>query len=64
MDQEVVVYVHSEYYSAISNNGMWFQGKWMQLEDSMLNEVTRIRNTKATCFLSYMEDRSKEKHIH
>jgi hypothetical protein len=22
-----------EYYSAIRNNYMWFEGKWMQLED-------------------------------
>jgi hypothetical protein len=43
---------------------MGFEGKWMQLEDVMLNEVSQIRNTKDTCFLSYMEDRSKDKHIY
>jgi hypothetical protein len=29
-----------EYYSAIKNNGMWFEGKWMQLENIMLSEVS------------------------
>jgi hypothetical protein len=24
---------------------MWFEGKWMQLEDIMLGEVIQIRNT-------------------
>jgi hypothetical protein len=27
-------------------------------------KLTMIRDTKAACFLSYMEDRSKDKHIH
>jgi hypothetical protein len=52
-----------DYYSATRNNDMGFEGKWMQLEDIMLSEV-RIRNTKDTCFLSYMEDRCKDKHIY
>jgi hypothetical protein len=58
MGQENVVCNTMEYYSAIKNNDMWFEGKWMQLEDMMLSEA-RLRNTKATCFLSYMEGRSK-----
>jgi hypothetical protein len=53
-----------EYYSAIRNNDMWFEGKWMQLENITLSELSRIRNTKATSFLSYVEERSKDKHIH
>jgi hypothetical protein len=52
-----------EYYSAIRNNYMWFEGKWMQLEGIMLSEV-RIRNTKAAYFLSHMENKSKDKHIY
>jgi hypothetical protein len=35
-----------EYYSAIRNNYMWFEGKWMPLEDIILSEVVaekRIR---------------------
>jgi hypothetical protein len=27
-------------------------------------KLDRIRNTKDACFLSYLEDRSKDKHIH
>jgi hypothetical protein len=30
-----------EYYSAIRNNDRWFEGKWMQLEDIMLSEVSQ-----------------------
>jgi hypothetical protein len=30
-----------EYYSAISNEDMWFEGKWIQLEDIMLSEVSQ-----------------------
>jgi hypothetical protein len=30
-----------EYYSATRNNDMWFEGKWMQLEDIMLSEVSQ-----------------------
>jgi hypothetical protein len=48
-----------EFYSARRNNDMWFECKWIQLEDIMLSEVTQYRNTKAIYFLSYMEDRSK-----
>jgi hypothetical protein len=53
-----------ENYSATRNNDMGFEGKWMQLEDTMLSEVSQDQNTKDACFLSYMEDRSKEKHKH
>jgi hypothetical protein len=48
-----------EYYSATRNNDMGFEGKWMQLEDIMLSEVSQAQKHKATCFLSYMEDTSK-----
>jgi hypothetical protein len=27
-----------EYYSATRNNEVWFEGKWIQLEDIMLNQ--------------------------
>jgi hypothetical protein len=42
---------------------MWLESKWMQLEDIMLR-LARLRNTQVECFLSYMEDRSKDKHIY
>ena len=42
MDTENVVYLHNEVYSAIKNNEfMKFLGKWMDLEDIILSEVTQ-----------------------
>jgi hypothetical protein len=35
-----------EYYSAIKNNGMWFKGKWMQLEDILLTKVSQAQKHK------------------
>jgi hypothetical protein len=29
-----------EFYSATRNNDNWFEGKWMQLEDIMLSELS------------------------
>ena len=42
------VYTHTmEYYSAIKNNKiMAFAGKWMKLEDIMLNEISQSHKTK------------------
>jgi hypothetical protein len=53
-----------EYYSTRRNNDMEFESKWMQLEDIMLSDVSRDQKQKIHVFLSYMEDRSKDKHIH
>jgi hypothetical protein len=39
-----------EYYSTIRNNDMWFEGKWMQLEDIMLNEVSQDKKHKSHMF--------------
>jgi hypothetical protein len=42
MDTENVVHLHIEYYTAIKNNEfMKLFGKWMNLEDIILNEVTQ-----------------------
>jgi hypothetical protein len=42
MDQEIGVYIYTmEFYSAIRNNDMQFEGKWIQLEDIMLSEVSQ-----------------------
>jgi hypothetical protein len=41
------------------NETMWFEGKWMQLEDTMVSKVSQVQKAKAACFLSYMGDRSK-----
>jgi hypothetical protein len=47
-----------EYYSATRNNDMGFEGKWMQLEDIMLSEVSQDQKHKR-CMLSLIH-----KHIH
>jgi hypothetical protein len=41
MDQEIVVYIHKGVLLVTRNNGMGFEGKWMQLEDIMLSEVSQ-----------------------
>jgi hypothetical protein len=53
-----------EYYSATRNNGMGFEGQWMQLEEIMLCEVSQNQKLKRTCFSSYREDRPKDKYIY
>jgi hypothetical protein len=35
-----------EFYSATRNNDMGLEGKWMQLEDIMLSEVSQIQKAK------------------
>jgi hypothetical protein len=52
-----------EYYSATRNNDTVFEGKWMQLEDIMLSEVSQDQNHKR-CMHSLIHGRSKNKHIH
>jgi hypothetical protein len=39
-----------EYYSATTNNHMGFESKWMQLEDTMLSEVSQNQNHKRHMF--------------
>jgi hypothetical protein len=39
-----------EYYSATRNNDMGFEGKWTQLEDIMLSEVSQAQKQKACMF--------------
>jgi hypothetical protein len=36
-----------EYYSAIKNNDMWFEGKRMQMKESMLSEVSQDQKHKS-----------------
>jgi hypothetical protein len=35
-----------EFYSSIRNNDLWFEGKWMQLEDIMLSKVSQVQETQ------------------
>jgi hypothetical protein len=47
MDQEKVVYVHNGVlFNHKEELRMWFEGKWMQLEDIMLNEVSQNQKDK------------------
>jgi hypothetical protein len=40
-----------EYYSAIKKNGIiLFAGKWMELEDTMLSEVSQVQKDKSSMF--------------
>jgi hypothetical protein len=45
-------YVYTmEFYSAIKNNvTIWLKGKWMQLENIMLSEVSQIQRDKGHMF--------------
>jgi hypothetical protein len=45
------------FYSAIrKNETMWFEGKWMQLEEIMLNEVSQAQKDKG-CMFSFICER-------
>jgi hypothetical protein len=48
-----------EFYLAIRNNEMWFEGKWMQLENIMLSEVSHTQKDKGGIYSLIPEDRSK-----
>jgi hypothetical protein len=39
-----------EYYSAIRNNGMWSESKWMQLEYIRLSEISQDQKYKSHMF--------------
>jgi hypothetical protein len=40
-----------EFYSAIrKNDTMWFEGKWMELEDIMVSEVSQVQKDKGHMF--------------
>jgi hypothetical protein len=39
-----------EFYSAIRNNGMWFEDKWMQLQDIIFGEVSQVQKDKGCMF--------------
>jgi hypothetical protein len=57
-------YIHTvRFYSSIRNNDtLWFESKWMKLEDIMLSEV---RERQSPHDFSHMRKRDpKDKHIH
>jgi hypothetical protein len=45
------------FYSAIKNNEiMWFDGKWMQLQDIMLSEVSQAQKDESHRFFSHISE--------
>jgi hypothetical protein len=47
-----------EFYSATKKNEILsFAGKWMELKDIMLSEVSQVQKAKVACFPSYVEYR-------
>jgi hypothetical protein len=43
---------------------MWFEGKWMQLEDIILSEVSQTQKEKSHVFTHMWKIDPKDKHIH
>jgi hypothetical protein len=39
-----------EFYATIRNKDIWFDGKWMQLEDILLSEVSQAQKDKGCLF--------------
>jgi hypothetical protein len=49
-----------EFYSAMKKNKILsFAGKWLELENIILSEVSQAQNTKFICSPSYVEFRSR-----
>jgi hypothetical protein len=49
-----------EFYSTIKKNDILsFAGKWVELENIILSEVSQAQKAKATCSLSYVEYKPK-----
>jgi hypothetical protein len=47
-----------EFYSATKKNEiLLFVGKWIELENIILSEVSQVQKAKSLCFLSYVEYR-------
>jgi hypothetical protein len=47
MDHEIMVYIQN---GVTRNNDMGFEGKWIQLEDIMLSEVSQDQKHKRRMF--------------
>jgi hypothetical protein len=53
-----VVFPYNGIYSATKNNEiLLFTGKWIELENIILSEVSQVQKAKSQCFLSYVEYR-------
>jgi hypothetical protein len=50
INTENMIYLYNGYFSVIKNNEfMKFLGKWMNLEDIILSEVTQYKRTQMIC---------------
>jgi uncharacterized protein (DUF2132 family) len=61
MDRENVIYIHNKVF--LSNN----EGKWIQVEEIKLSEVSKIQKDKGRMFTLMWKIRKiepKDKHIH
>ena len=63
MDRENVVHLHNGVLlNRTKNNGILkFAGKWMELEETILSEVTQSQKDKHACTQSYMDFRHRAK---
>jgi hypothetical protein len=53
-----------EFYSTIKKNEILsFAGKWMELENIILSEVSQVQKAKDHVFLSYVEYRPNSSNI-
>jgi hypothetical protein len=51
MDQENLVFIHMEFYSAMKKNEIVsFASKWMELENIILSEVSQAQKTRNHMF--------------
>jgi hypothetical protein len=48
-----------EFYSATKNEILSFAGKWMELENIILSEVSQAQKSKSACSPSYVNNRPK-----
>jgi hypothetical protein len=46
-----------ESYSAKKNEILSLAGKWIELDNIILREISQVQKSKSTCFLSYVEYR-------
>jgi hypothetical protein len=60
MDQENVVFIHMEFYSATKNNEILsFASKWMEWKNINLSEISQPQKAKNICSPSYAEFQPK-----
>jgi hypothetical protein len=59
-----MVCIHNGVSLSNRNNDRWFEGKWMQLEDTMLSEVSQAQKNRSHIFSHKCKIDPKDNHIH